>query len=228
MLNILFPKKCLGCNEWGIYLCERCRQKIEYVKKDACFYCNRISLFGITHERCKRPNGLDGVLAATYYTSIIQRLIFAVKYEFSFSVMNDVFFALNPLIMAKFQGHRRVYNTSQIQPVPLFKKRERWRGFNQAHVLATCFSEAFTIPVRDVLIRRKDTGSQVKTESRLRRVFNMQHAFIVKRANKESVKGKTIILVDDVVTTGSTVKQAAHILKQAGAERVFVWCLARD
>lgn len=224
--ELLFPKTCVSCGEWGVSLCERCRASIVYIEKDACFYCDRISLYGITHENCKRPQGLDGVLSATYYTPVIKDIVSALKYHFAYQTTKDVFKALNPLVMAKFRGHGRLYSSAQLQPVPLFWKRHRWRGFNQAQILAECFQTISGNSLSDDIYRRKDTGAQVKTTQRLHRILNLENAFNLK--NGKDVKDKTIILIDDVITTGSTVKEAARTLKLEGAKSVFIWSLARD
>lgn len=228
ILDILYPSICLGCGEWGIVLCEICRKQIEYIEKDACFYCNRVSLYGITHENCKRPQGLDGVLAVAYYTPIMKKLVASIKYDFLFSACTDIFSGLNPLVMAKFRGCTRLWKPDLIQPVPLHSSRKRWRGFNQAEVLANEFQKVASLPILYTVARRKKTLPQAKTTSRLERVLNLENAFTVFEDRKDTVNGKTIIVVDDVLTTGNTVKEAAKALKKAGAKSVFVWCLAKD
>lgn len=228
VLELLYPSTCIGCGEWGISFCEICRNKIEYIEKDACFYCNRVSLFGVTHENCKRPLGLDGVLAATYYTPVMKQIVAAIKYKFLYATCNDIFFGLNPLVMAKFRGCTRLWKPDLIQPLPLHPSRKRWRGFNQAELLSKEFQHISPVPVAHLLVRRKKTMPQARTSGRLERSYNIQNAFYLPEEYKKIVNGKAVIVVDDVITTGNTAKEAAKTLKQAGAKRVFVWSLARD
>lgn len=228
LLDLVYPKSCFSCNEWGIYLCEKCRNKIEYVEKDACFYCNKISLFGITHERCRRPQGIDGILAAAYYTPVMQKCIHSIKYEFAYAGMRDIFYSLNPLVMAKYLGCARLYKSSVLQPIPLHFSRYRWRGFNQAQMLAKYFHQVTHLPLDDSVIRRTFRTPQAHTNGRLQRILNIQNAFALKSGKNDMIHDKIVILVDDVITTGSTVKEVCRMLKQAGASQVFAWCLARD
>ncbi len=111
-------------------------------------------------------------------------------------------------------------------PVPLFKTREIKRGYNQSELLARAFC-AHTKLALDVtsLVRVRDTGSQTKL-GRAQRVENMSGAFLVK--NPAAVKGKIVLLIDDVATTGSTLESCAQALRQAGAKRVLAYTFARE
>ena len=112
-------------------------------------------------------------------------------------------------------------------PVPLHKNKRRSRGFNQAELIAR--AAAKRLPgkpelVCDALLRRRDTISQVGL-SREERIENMRDAFRVK--NAVPIKGRSVILIDDVMTTGTTLSECAHVLKQAGAEKVWAATVAR-
>ena len=84
------------------------------------------------------------------------------------------------------------------------------------------------LPIANILFRKKKTLPQAQTTGRLERSYNIQNAFMVYEEVENSVKGKNVILIDDVITTGNTLKEAAKTLKEAGAKQVFAWCLAKD
>jgi len=108
--------------------------------------------------------------------------------------------------------------------VPLAPKRLKQRGYNQAYLLAKNFAKHISIPViENVLIRIKETMPQAK-QSNKDRAENMLGAF--KIVNKTIIKGKNILLIDDIYTTGATVKECAKVLKSAGAKAIFVLTIA--
>ncbi len=111
-------------------------------------------------------------------------------------------------------------------PIPLFSSKLRKRGYNQAEILAKELSKKFNLPFQNILKRARDTKSQFKL-SKKDREANIKGAF--KMENGEwKMKNTSILLVDDVVTTGSTLLEAANILKRNGAKRVIGLTLARD
>ncbi len=112
-------------------------------------------------------------------------------------------------------------------PVPLHKNRRSSRGFNQAELIARAAMKRLQRPLElgtDVLVRQRETVSQVGL-SREERMANVHGAFRVTR--RDRVKGRTVIVVDDVMTTGTTLSECARVLKQAGAERVWAATVAR-
>jgi ComF family protein len=111
-----------------------------------------------------------------------------------------------------------------IIPIPLHKTRLREREFNQAQILSNHIGAEFNKKIiNNNLIRRRQTKTQTDLEDR-QRFLNIEGSFWVD--NKEDIKGKNILLVDDVLTTGATSSEAAYVLKQAGANIVFVLTLA--
>lgn len=112
-----------------------------------------------------------------------------------------------------------------ILPVPLHSKRLRWRGFNQSVLLARQLSRAYGIPLHPyILSREKETPPQTQLSEDDRR-RNVRGVFSVH--GKEVIKGKNLLLVDDVYTSGATVNECSRALKQAGAKEVYVLTLAR-
>ena len=110
--------------------------------------------------------------------------------------------------------------------VPLHKNRRRSRGFNQAELIARAASKRLRreLELADVLVRQRETISQVGL-SREERIQNMRDAFRV--SDTARVKGRSVFVIDDVMTTGTTLSECARVLKQAGAERVWAATVAR-
>lgn len=111
-------------------------------------------------------------------------------------------------------------------PVPLSRRRERQRGFNQAHLLADWLAAPLGVPVDNRLLRRQlDTPAQQGLDAATRKK-NLRNAFALAEC-ASSVEGLHLALVDDVLTTGATAERIARLLRRAGARRVDVYCLAR-
>ncbi len=112
-----------------------------------------------------------------------------------------------------------------IIPIPIAPTRFRRRGFNQSELIARAMSQQFTIPLlTSVLIKTHHTRKQGTARSREERTQNILGSFSVR--NHHLIQGKNIILIDDIVTTGSTLLEARHALIKAGAPRVIAWTIA--
>lgn len=113
-----------------------------------------------------------------------------------------------------------------LMPVPLHPRKKRERGFNQSECIAQEISSHFSIPlITRALVRTRYTPPQVKTVSEEERRKNIAGAFAV--TNASLVRGNTIMLIDDVLTTGSTANDAARALKEAGAREVWALVVAK-
>lgn len=112
-----------------------------------------------------------------------------------------------------------------IIPVPLHARRKRWRGFNQAEELS--YALDLQIPINtDILRRVRYTKPQVTMRDRDSRLTNVSDAFVVQ--NPSHIKNKSILLIDDVMTTGATITACAHELKLSGAKNVYALVIARE
>ncbi len=119
-------------------------------------------------------------------------------------------------------AENRVPVPQAIVPVPLHRGRLRERGYNQALELARPFSEALGVPVRELLVRNRATAAQSDLDAAARR-RNVRGAFEV----TGSALPAHVAVVDDVMTTGTTIRECARVLRRAGVARVDVWVLAR-
>lgn len=224
ILDLLFPKLCLCCGGWGSYLCSPCRRSLSPVRETGCFYCHRKTEFGETHEECLRPGGLDGVFSCYYYTKEVRSIIKALKYGGCTDAFHEIFFSIPLNAVLALSALRS--QSPLIQPVPLHLHRLRQRGYNQSAFIARFVSYITQYPIVSVLERKKYTLPQARAHSRLHRHYNIRDAFSV--SNPEIIDGKTIVLVDDVITSGNTATEAARMLKKEGASKVYIWVLARQ
>jgi len=123
--------------------------------------------------------------------------------------------------------YKKLSTKTFFQPIPLSEKKLRERGFNQAFLITKFFRRFFKFPIADFLIRVKETKPQAELKTKKDRYNNLKKAFKIKKEHLETVSGVRVILVDDVITSGSTVREAAKTLKKAGASKVYVFALAR-
>ncbi len=201
VVRFMFPVPCVSCGYLGEALCSRCRDRLG-------FYPHVRSLEGLK------------VGSALYFEEgdLLERLIYPLKYSHQADVVR---FLLPPLREAL----KLLLEPSQVilVPVPLHKKRELERGYNQSELLAEGVGRAIGAPVLSLLRRVRETESQVKVGGRVERLGNLAGAFEVLG---RIPAGGQIVLVDDIVTTGSTLLACAEALRAAGAENIVALTLA--
>lgn len=223
VLDIFFPARCFGCGYLGIYVCPICEDLLHPIEKQTCLYCNKPSLYGLTHPACRRHEGVDGHTSLFHYDNLLKKIIKGIKYLFVTTAQNDLFY----LVAKHGQGPLIYYKKSPelfIQPIPLSKEKEQSRGFNQASMIARAVSFLTGIKQVEVIGRHKNTEIQAKIKDKQKRRKNMSGAFSLIGAEPGA---REILLVDDVVTTGATVKEAAKTLKKGGVEKVYVFSVAK-
>lgn len=241
LLDAVFPWKCLCCKKLAENaVCEKCLAGFSPAKQK-CIECFKPSLFGLTHPSCKTPSGLEGVFAAfDYKTGGFDKALIGGKYHF----LPEVFPLLSKKAWENFldSGLQKNMEGTFITPIPLSKRRLAWRGFNQTEMCAKEISKLSTWEIKHLLQRRhtKDTQKSLDKEHReknIKGVFELKksktpwHAFLFEgypTPPQVDIKDKTILLVDDVATTGSTLKEACKILKHSGAKEVWGFVLASE
>jgi ComF family protein len=224
VLDLLFPIECLNCQSEGDYLCEECFNEL---KLNDTEYQKRAQI------NLKIPNLKQIYIAGDYENSILSNLIIKYKYNF-LSVLGKtlarfliIFWQQQIFENNLFNSHGALSNFQNSQllaiPIPLSKKRLHWRGFNQAEIVAREFCLYFNHELNLDLKRLKHRAPQA-TLSETKRLENMESVFAWRG---ESLTNKRIILIDDVVTTGATLNEAARILKEAGAQEIYALVLAK-
>jgi competence protein ComFC len=234
-LDILFPIYCLVCQKYGSVFCDECLGKIKYIEEQVCPYCEKIATpKGSTCSRCKEKiqeknfsDYLNFLIAATRYKeNQLGKIIHNYKYNF----IRDLSLPLGSILVSALLRNE-IAIPDIIVPVPLHKRRLRWRGFNQAELLSFFISRNLTpgleIPMEiSLILRKKFTPPQMEIKRYKERKVNLQNAFSANPAS--DISGKYILLVDDVATTGATLFECAKVLKQSGAKKVGAIVLARQ
>ena len=228
--DLFFPKFCLGCGMVGSYICLRCQKKLVYLEKDGCLYCQRPSLYGLTHPNCRKQNGADGFMALFYYNNLLKNIVKSFKYRRALAVWKELCLLIKPDRLMKIVFYSKLIRENNnprlsMQPIPLYSKKQRERGFNQAKTISIFFQSFLNLPIVDQLTRVKETKPQAQIKQIKKRLTNIKDAFTVKRG--KIIKNNSYIIIDDLLTTGNTAKEAATTLKMAGADKVFILTLAK-
>lgn len=227
-LDLLFPKKCVDCKRIGGYFCSSCTRNIKQADL-VCPKCEKLSVGGQTHPVCRRKYGLDGLWSLGVYEGALKEAIKQIKYK----GIKDLSESLVD-IMIEYWAHFQPFVLDQIKkdngqgwsvvPVPLHWFRENSRGFNQSSLVGESFAKKLGLNYMEALKRVRFTKSQAQLKG-IERHFNIKGAFYLN--TKYLIHNTNILLIDDVWTTGSTMKECTYILKKAGAKQVWGITLAR-
>lgn len=225
------PASCLFCYQpiaFGHDLCPDCAQALPYISIERGFRCCRCATLLATNAAIELLCGSCQSTAPDFqltralfaYANPVDSIIQSLKYDGKLHLAR----LMGQLWANKLQLIKPEIDIDTIVPVPLHTKRLRERGFNQSLELARPLASKLRIPIcQNGLIRVRATTRQTELPTRLR-ANNVRGAF---QANPKHFYRKRIALLDDVMTTGSTVRTIAKNLKEAGADYIEVWILAR-
>ncbi len=219
-LDLLFPPLCAACDTLGPLICADCLAQLPRVAEPLCQRCGRsLEYAAPVCGSCLQPSfRLQQVRAPLLYHEPVTRIIHRMKYDGLFALAKPL-----AQIMAKSWPAWEPYPDT-IVPIPLHKRRQGRRGFNQSALLASHLGQQMEIPVDKQAVNRvKHTMPQIGL-SPAERLENVRNAFT---ADSQQVKNKQILLIDDVYTTGATMSAAADALLASGAAGVSAYCLAR-
>lgn len=207
LVDLILPRRCLGCGQEGCYLCPQCQEKIKPLN---------FQIFP--------------VISLFPYQGLVKKAIIKLKYQF----MTDLVEELAILIIKIISQEKEFYWLKELSkrkkvilvPLPLHYQRFNWRGFNQSKLLGKKLADYFHWQLReDILIRQKATQPQVNLKADQRQQ-NIQGAFKI-APNIQILQDVDILLFDDVWTTGSTFKEAGKVLKKAGFKKVYGLTICR-
>lgn len=232
LLHFFFPRVCFSCGQDLRYdrkepLCPTCENGLTLPGPLICKRCGVVLKSGGAHcFNCRgskeKTYKCKVIRSACNFNTYSRGLVHALKYEGA--DYNALY--MGQLMAQRFGLFEELADVNVVIPVPLYKRREAARGYNQSECLARAFCRATGLALDTTsLVRVRDTKSQTKL-GRAARLTNMTGAFEVK--NPAAVKGKTVLLIDDVATTGSTLEGCAQALRGAGAKRVLAYTFARE
>lgn len=220
-MDAVYPRRCVVCGEISdvphINLCRGCECKLEYVKEPVCFKCGK-PLVEESKPLCndcagKRHDYIEG-RAAFVYNDGMKSAVYGLKYnnrrEYGAYLGKKTAQYLSRKITS--------WGADALIPVPIHKSRLAKRGYNQALLIAKAMGRELGIPVMDRLIVRARKTKVQKDLTAAEREKNLENAF---KMRLNDVKLNTVIVVDDIYTTGSTIDAMARCLHQAGVKRVY-------
>src|SRR6266545_3028567 len=227
--SLLYPPACTICSGMvapGEYLCEECGAKAIRIAPPFCAKCSEPFEGAITSTftcaNCAhRTIHFDAAVAAYRGRGIVRDVIHEFKYNRQIHLRHVV---ARWLRAALDDERLRDYEFDVVVPVPLHPARQRERGFNQASLLAQLLSAHTSIPCKPVLKRIRYTTTQTALD-RSERMENLHNAFRLRK--NADVRGLRVLLIDDVLTTGSTLSECARVLKRVGARSVHAATAAR-
>ena len=233
VLDILFPPLCAYCEAYldgaSMPICEPCFGTIMKNTSLFCPICNaRLANNRRVCIHAKRHNDRFPYLlgAATVYDDPVARAcIHRCKYEKVHALAPVLARLLIEYSTALDPKPAHFAARPTVVPIPLHMHKERKRGFNQAALIAGSFAHAMQFPYDELLVKLIDNDPQAQAKGHATRMERMRGAFAVPRP--EAARNKTIILIDDVSTSGATLSEAAQTLKQAGAKKIFALVVAK-
>ena len=219
VLDIIFPAKCVICGKLDALFCDSCRSKIVFQKKQNCPFCSRLMPRGRVCANCRHKSYLTGVMVVAHFEEPLKSVIYEYKYNFVKALSSDLAEVSWPYLDDL--GERFLLTF-----VPSDKKRFLWRGYNQAEEVANLLAKTSSGVLRkDLIFRRKFKVPQAAL-SKKERLKNVRGAFVVNK--KADVEGKRVVIVDDLIMTGSTLNACAKELKKHGAKEIWGFVLAKQ
>ena len=210
ILALIMPIACLGCGVESDWICPDCRRNLRFHREGLCF-CGKAGENGLRPKHQEKL-GLDGLTTLFSYAEPAAReLIAQIKYRGHVDAIGFLARYYQRKVLARLPRGDWV-----VAAVPLSRERRKKRGFNQSELIARKLAEP-VYEYRELLVKKRDTKAQVKLnktecEKNLRRAFGIKPDLEVP---------EQAILVDDVVTTGSTLKEAAKVLRKAGVQKIW-------
>ena len=236
LLDLLFPPRCQVCGEFSDdSLCETCRETLLFIDAPRCTCCGRplpagefAPSPGTLCEECRDGRWVSGARSVGPHLGTLRDAMLAYKFAGRRRLAELFGEMLAEVFAREVAGPERglpLERCAALVPVPLHPKRRHWRGFDQAELLCEHITEALGLPVWDDAIARiRHTTPQTELTGASRRA-NVRGAFEARKPWR--LARASVVLVDDVMTTGSTLEECARVLKTAGARSVYALTVTR-
>lgn len=204
LLELFFPSFCLNCQKLGPLLCENCYHDLKFY-----FSQNKIEEIESHFEKVY----FDNLQIMARFEGSLAKLLKTLKYQNSKNIAS--------ILGKMFWRHLTIPSADMITFIPLHPYKLRLRGYNQCQEIALELSKICNIPIKNLLEKTNNNKSQASITNQQERLLRMKNIFEVRRKYKQLVRDKTIILIDDILTTGSTLNAASQTLKNCGAKTIF-------
>jgi len=219
-VDLLYPPVCAGCGAPNSRLCPACLEKINIINFNFCAFCG--TQINDQNPLCNicaaNPVYFNAATSWAEYGGVLRTAIHELKYKNNVGLGD--FFA-DPLIKIL---ERKNWEFDIVIPVPLSKERRKERSYNQSALISRPIARYFNKKyLPKALVRMKDTGSQIDRNKQERNLF-LEDAFW---GNPAKLKGRRVLLVDDIITTGATINHCSAALLKAGAINVSVISIAK-
>jgi ComF family protein len=226
ILDVLFPIRCISCDKEGEWICQKCFKKIEIKKNQSCPKCFSKNKDGAYCDKCSVYSKMRGVvIAGTYEDKLLQKAVHILKYKYVKDLCKPLARILQKGFIIWYKHNKVELENIILIPVPLHKKKENKRGFNQAEFLAGELSLKIGVDMNSNILKRiKHTKAQAKQDSLARRK-NIKGAFFAESGI--SLKDKIIFIIDDVCTTSSTLEECAKEIDKLNPKEIWGLVLAR-
>ncbi len=230
-LDFFFPQPCAYCEtkkiSGGPYLCGMCQDSIQFISSSYCYVCGIPSNLSYEDSRenflcgpCRtKPPVFDKARSLGIHQGALRKLIHELKYGMRPGVMKEI----DPLLEIYFASRR--LSDFYVTPIPLHIKKLEQREFDQAYLIGRKIAKILNLNFLPEILERVIETLPQASLTKANRLKNVRGAF--RFLNEEKIKGRDILLVDDVFTTGATLNEAAKVLKRAKANRVYAFSLAR-
>lgn len=208
-LELLFPTKCVGCKNKGDVICNNCLNNLHKTQRET----------------------VDDIFAIyDYKDPVVKRAIWEIKYHHGAYLGKKIGLLMKESLMEEINDLFLFSQGSPIYviPVPISKNKKKSRGYNQSDIIAESFCKAINQTIfefkNDIVYKKFDSIPQAKIKNKSKRLKNIKGSFGIK--NEKEIRGKTIIIIDDVTTTGGTISEIIKILKKNGAKKVVGFTFA--
>mgnify|MGYP000845359802 FL=1 len=216
----LYPPNCGGCGKFGQRWCPACQAQVQIIQDPVCPQCGNPQPKAELCPSCRHTHPpYAGLRSWAAYREPLRHAIHQLKYAGDMGIAESFGNSLLSVL------EKQNWNIECIVPVPLNPHRQVERGYNQSMLLALPLATALRLPLRpQALLRKRDTLSQTKLSAQERKQ-NLLGAF---QAQAKYIRNQTVLLIDDVTTTGATLWACAQALLEAGAKSVYGLTLARS
>jgi len=224
--DLVAPKKCYSCNKEWHFLCEKCLSNMSNYEP-ICYLCKGRSEHFNVHESCKDNVYYDKVIILSHYKNEkISKLIKDLKFYKKKDIAEDFWYYLSELFFENVI-YKNVDNFIIIYPpMWFFKKIKRW--YNHSEIISKYISKKTNIKLWNWYIKKIKTTWQQSKLKRQERIVNLKDSFKINNSYMDKIDKKTFIIVDDVISTGSTINEISKILKANWAKKVIWLIVASD